>query len=170
MGAEWRCAHAAAFSLDFGTTWQSPQLSYVQSVSAGGNCSFYVIRQPSTDVVVTKTGAWSTYLGGSDADTPVRLALDSSGNTYVLGNTTSPDFPATLPRIGPVGPNAIFLAKLTPTGAVAFSVLIGAEQNNIGTAVAVSSAGGARLLLLLAPWPGQGHYRGGYSRAERAAG
>ena len=26
---------------------------------------------------------------------------------------------------------------------------------------AVSSAGGARLLLLLAPWPGEGHYRGG---------
>jgi quercetin dioxygenase-like cupin family protein len=25
----------------------------------------------------------------------------------------------------------------------------------------VSSAGGARLLLLLAPWPGPGHYRGG---------
>jgi quercetin dioxygenase-like cupin family protein len=25
----------------------------------------------------------------------------------------------------------------------------------------VSSAGGARLLLVLAPWPGEGHYRGG---------
>jgi quercetin dioxygenase-like cupin family protein len=25
---------------------------------------------------------------------------------------------------------------------------------------AVSSAGGARILLLLAPWPGEGHYRG----------
>ncbi len=26
---------------------------------------------------------------------------------------------------------------------------------------AVSTAGGARILLLLAPWPGRGHYRGG---------
>jgi quercetin dioxygenase-like cupin family protein len=26
---------------------------------------------------------------------------------------------------------------------------------------AVSSAGGARILLFLAPWPGEGHYRGG---------
>ena len=25
---------------------------------------------------------------------------------------------------------------------------------------AVSSDGGARILLLLAPWPGEGHYRG----------
>ena len=29
---------------------------------------------------------------------------------------------------------------------------------------AISSESGARLLLLLAPWPGEGHYRGGPSR------
>jgi quercetin dioxygenase-like cupin family protein len=29
---------------------------------------------------------------------------------------------------------------------------------------AVSSAGGARILLFLAPWPGEGHYRGDESR------
>ena len=35
----------------------------------------------------------------------------------------------------------------------------------------VSSERGARILLLLAPWPGAGHYRGGGdSRLERAAG
>ena len=34
----------------------------------------------------------------------------------------------------------------------------------------VSSDRGARILLLLAPWPGAGHYRGGDSRIERAAG
>lgn len=27
----------------------------------------------------------------------------------------------------------------------------------------ISSAGGARLLMLLSPWPGEGHYRGGDS-------
>jgi quercetin dioxygenase-like cupin family protein len=32
----------------------------------------------------------------------------------------------------------------------------------------VSSTGGARLLLLLAPWPGEGHYRGGDTRIARA--
>jgi quercetin dioxygenase-like cupin family protein len=30
----------------------------------------------------------------------------------------------------------------------------------------VSSAGGARILLLLAPWPGAGHYRGGPPRSN----
>lgn len=33
---------------------------------------------------------------------------------------------------------------------------------------AVSSAGGARLLLFLAPWPGPGHYRGGELRRTEA--
>jgi anti-sigma factor ChrR (cupin superfamily) len=32
----------------------------------------------------------------------------------------------------------------------------------------VSSVGGARLLLFLAPWPGLGHYRGGDERAASA--
>jgi quercetin dioxygenase-like cupin family protein len=32
----------------------------------------------------------------------------------------------------------------------------------------VSSADGARLLLILAPWPGPGHYRGGPQRSEAA--
>jgi quercetin dioxygenase-like cupin family protein len=34
----------------------------------------------------------------------------------------------------------------------------------------VSSAEGARLLLLLAPWPGPGHYRGGDERERTTAG
>jgi quercetin dioxygenase-like cupin family protein len=34
---------------------------------------------------------------------------------------------------------------------------------------AVSSESGAKLLLLLAPWPGAGHYRGSASAQERAS-
>lgn len=33
----------------------------------------------------------------------------------------------------------------------------------------VTSDGGARMLLLLAPWPGEGHYRGGRSSASVSA-
>ena len=35
---------------------------------------------------------------------------------------------------------------------------------------AVSTTNGARLLILLAPWPGPGHYRGGDERAASTAG
>jgi quercetin dioxygenase-like cupin family protein len=34
----------------------------------------------------------------------------------------------------------------------------------------VSSAAGARVLMILAPWPGQGHYRGSSTSREASAG
>jgi uncharacterized protein (TIGR03437 family) len=138
-------SYGASFSLDFGVTWQAPQLTNIASVSAGGGCSFYVVRTESTDAVVTKLApdgavVWTTNLGGLDGDTPIRLAVDSVGSAYVVGNTTSPDFPMTLPRLGPRGPNTVFLTKLTPQGAVDYSVLIGGESNTTVTGVAVDRA------------------------------
>ena len=38
---------------------------------------------------------YSTYLGGSDPDAAFGVALDSTGNAYVVGYTYSVDFPAT---------------------------------------------------------------------------
>jgi uncharacterized protein (TIGR03437 family) len=52
------------------------------------------------NLFVTKLDAnggivFSTYLGGSGADTPNALQTDAAGNIYVAGSTTSFDFPAT---------------------------------------------------------------------------
>ncbi len=51
------------------------------------------------DGFVTKLNAagnqlvYSTFVGGSDSDTPNCLAIDGSGNAYVAGQTASTDFP-----------------------------------------------------------------------------
>jgi uncharacterized repeat protein (TIGR01451 family) len=56
-------------------------------------------RAGDTDAFLTKinsTGTgllYSTYLGGSGADRGSGVAIDSAGNAYVAGFTSSPDFP-----------------------------------------------------------------------------
>jgi uncharacterized protein (TIGR03437 family) len=55
--------------------------------------------------------AYATYLGGSVSDQAYGIAVDGSGNAYVAGETTSPDFPIA---------NAIEVSLANPT-CVAFS-------------------------------------------------
>ncbi|MGI8550221.1 MAG: SBBP repeat-containing protein [Dehalococcoidia bacterium] len=63
---------------------------------------------------------YSTYLGGSGMDDGAGIAVDSEGNAFVTGNTTSSDFPTTanaLQRTFPTnGTSTAYLAKLSPDG------------------------------------------------------
>jgi uncharacterized protein (TIGR03437 family) len=87
------------------------------------------------------------YLGGSINETASAIAVDSTGNAYVAGRTTSPDFPdtsggklATAPA--PSGATErSFVAKLDPNGQLVFSDLLGGSTNSFAQAVAVSGAG-----------------------------
>ena len=85
-----------------------PTVDPVQSANAG-----------STDVFVTKldpSGAalvYSTYLGGSDFDLGTDVALDRSGNAFVIGLTNSSDFPTVAPLQATLGGvSDVFITKL----------------------------------------------------------
>ena len=134
-----------SFSPDFGITWQTPQLTGVSSVVAGGNCTYYVTRALSSDAFVTKISPdgkilWTTYLGGADQDAAIALALDSQGNVYVAGNTSSPNFPTTVPHIGPQGEDSVFLTKFSTDGTVIYSATLGGEATNTAVALAVDAS------------------------------
>ena len=81
------------------------------------------------------------------------LAVDSSGNAYVTGSTTSTSFPTTPGAYQTTGGDAInppqsaqtdaFLTKLGPTGAIVYSTYLGGNAGDGGAAVAVDASGSA---------------------------
>lgn len=59
---------------------------------------------------------YSTYLGGTARDEGTAIALDASGNAYVVGITTSADFPTKSPMDGSLASSEYdsFVAKIRP--------------------------------------------------------
>jgi uncharacterized protein (TIGR03437 family) len=85
------------------------------------------------------------YLGGSVNDNANAIAVDSAGDAYVAGVTTSPDFPVTsggnLGTAPTTGTERSYVAKLDPDGQLVFSDLLGGSTNSYPQAVAVNAAG-----------------------------
>ncbi|PYS81237.1 MAG: hypothetical protein DMF67_17525, partial [Acidobacteria bacterium] len=88
----------------------------------------------------------STYLGGSNADLGNGIAVDSSGNAYVAGQTASTNFPTANAVQGKYGggQNDAFVAKLNASGsALLYSTYLGGTGSDAGLGIAVDSAGNA---------------------------
>ena len=91
---------------------------------------------------------YSTYLGGSGADTAGGIAVDTAGNAYVAGFTTSADFPIRNPlRSIPANSGSVveaFVTKLNSSGtALVYSTYLGGSGDEEALAIAVDSAGRA---------------------------
>ncbi len=104
------------------------------------------------DVFVTKVSAggdsilFSTYLGGSTGDDRgYGIAVDSNGNAYVSGVTSSTDFPM-VDAFQPVNAGAkdAFICKLAPTGdSLIYSSYLGGSSDDVGVDIAVDANGSA---------------------------
>ncbi|MFX0060803.1 MAG: SBBP repeat-containing protein [Candidatus Hermodarchaeota archaeon] len=101
------------------------------------------------DVFVTKLNAtgngliFSTYLGGSADDEGRGIAIDGSGNSYIIGSTNSSDFPMKNAYNSTYGGNQdVFITKLNATGnGLEFSTYLGGNVEDNGQAIAVDTAG-----------------------------
>src|SRR5207247_7220554 len=95
--------------------------------------------------------AFSSFLGGGEGDYANAIAVDSAGNVYLAGRTSSTDFPTTTGAFRPAfgGAQDAFLAKVNPalsgTAALVYASFLGGSGGDQGTAIAVDSAGNVYL-------------------------
>jgi hypothetical protein len=93
-----------------------------------------------------------TYLGGKGDDAAYGLSVDSAGNAYLTGSTSSPDFPflngvsnrisgAPYPSSS-VYPQDAFVTEIDPSGSnLIFSTYLGGTDTDIGLGIAVDTSG-----------------------------
>lgn len=90
----------------------------------------------NSDILVTKyndLGAiqWQRVLGGASADAGNGIALDSSGNVYITGQTQSQG----------LGSNDVVIAKYDSSGTIQWQRRLGNTTGDIGRGIAVDASG-----------------------------
>ena len=107
---------------------------------------------PTSDAFITKindTGSglvYSTMLGGDGVDQANGIQLDSAGNAYVTGSTTSAVFPTTggAFQTSFSGLNDAFVTKMNTTGSgLVYSTYLGGNRDEEARAIALNSSGEA---------------------------
>jgi len=96
------------------------------------------------------TLGYSTFLGGTSADVAYGIAVDSSGNAYLTGDTQSSNFPtqnAFQTKLAGGSPQAAFVAKLNSSGStLVYSTYLGGSGTDTGYGVAVDPSGVAHVV------------------------
>jgi hypothetical protein len=131
------------YSTDFPTTAGAYQTS-----SSGGADAFVSKLNPAGSQLV-----YSTYLGGSDTDRGLAIAVSSSGNAYITGSTQSSNFPTFNALQSVLGISAgilcgaspcpdAFVTQLNSAGnGVVYSTYLGGSGYDSGQGIAVDSTG-----------------------------
>lgn len=154
-------------SSDRGTTWTkitgpwapfasilaidptNPSTLYVASGAAPGPAGTPAQHAFAARLSAAGEIQWATLFGGSGQDQALAVALDSSGNAFITGNTTSDDFPLVNPFQAVRGGSTIlataaFVTKISADGSnILYSSFLGGTGIDSGNAIAVDAAGSA---------------------------
>ena len=91
-------------------------------------------------LVIDPVLSYSSFLGGSGADSGRDIKLDSAGNIYITGSTTSPGFPHN-GNTSHKGSFDVFVTKLNPSGtSLIFSTFIGAAGDDSSLSIALDGS------------------------------
>ena len=111
-----------------------------QRTRGGLTDAFVTALNPSGSTLV-----YSTFLGGSNSDHGLGIAVNAAGMASITGLTESANFP-TVNAVQPVfgGGYDVFVTKLNATGtALAYSTFLGGSGGDSGNGIALDSAGNA---------------------------
>jgi len=109
---------------------------------------FQVGRYDRTQpLIIDPALTYATYLGGTNDDVGVGIAVNSSGNVFVAGTTGSIDFPTASPYQSASGGSVdVFVAELKPDGSgLVYSTYLGGHGADRAAAMALNSAGNVYL-------------------------
>ncbi len=106
----------------------------------------------ATDAFVTKLNpagsalVYSTFLGGTDWDDGDDIVIDSNGNAFVAGDTSSSNFPVTSGGFqrtcgGCPSYEDAFVIELSSSGSPVYSTFLGGSVNDLGAGIAIDANG-----------------------------
>lgn len=96
-------------------------------------------------LVIDPVLTYSTYLGGNDFDYATGMAVDSTGATYVTGQTNSTNFPVANALLGTSAGGLSFVSKINPAGtALVYSTYFGTAGTQ-ANALAIDASGNVYL-------------------------
>jgi hypothetical protein len=129
-----------AYLAGWTTSSNLPTVSPVQAQERGSVNAFIAKLGPGGNSLI-----YCTYLGGASDDRAFAIAIDSSGDAYVTGWTTSTNFPTVSPvQYSLSGGKDAFVAKLNPAGnSLIYSTFLGGAANDTGNGIAVDSSDNA---------------------------
>ncbi|MBF0537365.1 MAG: SBBP repeat-containing protein, partial [Nitrospirae bacterium] len=113
--------------------------SPLQAIHGGGTYDAFI-----TKLSATGSPQYSTYVGGNGSDRANGIAVDTAGNVYITGSTTSTNYPTTSTAMQSAlkGMTDAFVTKIISSGSsLGYSTYLGGSDIDAGMAIAVDKAG-----------------------------
>jgi len=115
-----------------------PDSAYDSTYYSGGD-AFVTKLSPEGNSLI-----YSTYLGGNDSDIGNDITVDISGNAYVIGWTSSTNFPTENPYQTNQAALDAFVTKLSSNGnSLIYSTYLGGTGDDFGNGIAIDDSGNA---------------------------
>ena len=105
-------------------------------------------------LVIDPVVQYSTYLGGNGSDQGNDIVVDNEGNAYIIGQTSSTNFPTSTGSYDEVGrkggffdPSDVFVIKMNSEGSdYIYSTYISGGDSDIGHRIAIDDNGNAYII------------------------